>query len=175
MRLTAALLALFQVLAFPVSAADIVKGDIKISQPWARATPGGAKVAAGYLTITNSGKAPDRLVGGTAVAAGTLEIHDMTMTDGIMRMRRLDAGLELKPGQTVALKPGGLHVMFMDLKAPLKQGEKVKGTLVFEKAGTVEIEYEVAPIGASSPTDGAGKGSGAGSGSGVGGPPHKHH
>ena len=71
-------------------AADFVKGDIKITQPWARATPGGAKVGAGYVTLTNTGKTPDRLIGGTAAVAGVFEIHDMTMTDGVMRMRRLE-------------------------------------------------------------------------------------
>lgn len=146
------------------TAADFTKGDIKIVQPWARATPGGAKVAAGYLTITNSGKTADRLIGGTALSAGTLELHDMTMTDGVMRMRRVDKGIEIKPGETVALKPGTLHIMFMDLKEPLKQGDKVKGTLVFEKAGMVEIEYQVAPIGAASPSGGAAKAE-----------QHKHH
>lgn len=153
MRLLAA--ALICLLSLPALAqsggkADIVKGDIKVGQPWARATPGGAKVAAGYLTITNTGKAADRLVGGTALVSGVLELHDMTMVDGVMRMRRLD-GIEIKPGATVTLRPGGLHVMFMELKQPLKQGEKVKGTLVFERAGTVEVEYAVAPIGAAGP------------------------
>ncbi len=143
--------------ALPAAATDFTKGDIKITQPWARATPGGAKVAAGYLTLTNTGKTPDRLIGGTALAAGTLEIHDMTMTDGVMRMRRLETGIEIKPGATVALKPGSIHVMFMDLKQPFTLGEKVKGTLMFEKAGSVEIEYEVAPIGAQSPAGGPAK------------------
>lgn len=137
--------------ARPATAADIVKGDIKISQPWARATPGGAKVAAGYVTITNTGRSADKLTGGTAAAAATFEIHDMTMTDGVMRMRRLDGGLVLEPGATVALKPGGLHVMMIDLKQPLKAGETMKGTLVFEKAGTVEIVFDIAPIGAPGP------------------------
>ena len=158
------LLCLLALSARPATAADFTKGDIKITQPWARATPGGAKVAAGYLTLTNTGKTADRLIGGTALAAGALELHDMTMTDGVMRMRRLETGVEIKPGATVALKPGSIHVMFMDLKQPLKQGEKIKGTLVFEKAGNVEIEYEVAPIGAASPT-----GEPAKSGQ------HKHH
>ncbi len=152
--------ALLLLLSLPASAQDLVRGDIRISQPWTRATPGGAKVAAGYLEITNTGKVADRLVGGTAAMAGVLEIHDMTMTDGVMRMRRVDGGLEIKPGQTVALRPGGLHVMFMELKQPLKQGEKVKGTLVFEKAGTIEVEYTVAAIGAAGP-DGKPAGGGA--------------
>jgi copper(I)-binding protein len=137
--------ALLLLLSLPASAQDLVRGDIRISQPWTRATPGGAKVAAGYLEIA---------------MAGVLEIHDMTMTDGVMRMRRVDGGLEIKPGQTVALRPGGLHVMFMELKQPLKQGEKVKGTLVFEKAGTIEVEYTVAAIGAAGP-DGKPAGGGA--------------
>ena len=143
--------------ALPAATADFTKGDIKITQPWARATPGGAKVAVGYLTLTNSGKVADRLIGGTALAAGTFELHDMTMTDGVMRMRRVEKGIEIKPGATVALKPGSLHVMFIDLKQQLKQGDTFKGTLIFEKAGKVEIEYEVAPIGAASPAGGAAK------------------
>jgi copper(I)-binding protein len=141
----------------PAQSADVTKGDIRIVQPWARATPGGAKVGAGYVTITNTGKTADRLLGGTAAVAGVFEIHDMTMTNGVMRMRKLDQGIELKPGATVTLRPGGLHLMFVDLKQPLKQGEKVKGTLVFEKAGRIEIEYDVAPIGASSPKGGTAK------------------
>ncbi len=149
MRLIAALVAC--VAAFPAFAADVVKGDIKISQPWSRATPGGAKVAIGYLTITNTGKTADKLIGGTSAAAGTVEVHDMTMTDGVMRMRRVEGGLEIKPGATVALKPGGLHMMFIDVNKPLKQGDKVKGTLLFEKAGAIEVEYDVAGIGASAP------------------------
>jgi copper(I)-binding protein len=139
------------VLALPAFAADIVKGDLKISQPWARATPGGVKVAAGYVTITNTGKTADKLTGGSATFSGTLELHDMTMTDGVMRMRQIEGGIELKPGATIALKPGGMHLMLMDLKQPLKQGEKLKGTLVFEKAGSVEIEFDVAAIGAAGP------------------------
>jgi copper(I)-binding protein len=144
-------------LVSPAQAAEFNKGDIKIVEPWARATPGGAKVGAGYVTITNTGKAADRLIGGTATASGVFELHDMTITDGVMRMRKLDNGIELKPGATVTLRPGGLHLMFIELKQPLKQGEKFKGTLVFEKAGSVEIEYVVAPIGAASPKGGAAK------------------
>ena len=156
----------------PAVKREFTKGDIRIVEPWARATPGGAKVAAGYVTITNAGKAADRLVGGSAIVSGTLEIHDMTMTDGVMRMRHLDKGIELKPGVTVVLKPGGLHVMFMELKQPIKLGETVKGSLMFEKAGTIEIEFDVAPIGA--PALNAAPAS-AGSGAGGGAPQHKHH
>lgn len=148
-------------LALPALAADVVKGDIRISQPWARATPGGAKVAAGYVTITNAGKTADRLIGGSAAVAGTLELHDMTTVDGVMRMRRIEGGIALEPGATVTLRPGGMHMMLLDLKQPLKQGETVKVTLVLEKAGPVEIEYAVAPIGAAGPGAKAGTGSGS--------------
>jgi copper(I)-binding protein len=126
-------------------------GSIAIEAPWSRATPGGAKVAGGYMKITNTGNAPDRLVGGSVPVAGGFEIHEMSMTDGIMKMRELARGLEIAPGATVELKPGGYHVMFVGLKSGLAQGQTVKGTLVFEKAGTIAIEYQVAPIGASSP------------------------
>lgn len=126
-------------------------GSLKIGHPWARATPKGAAVAGGYLTITNTGKEPDRLIGGTAAFAGRFEIHEMSHDGGVMKMRELPKGLEIKPGQTVEFKPGSFHVMFMDLKQPLvkDQTPRPKGTLVFEKAGTVEVEYAIEAAGAS--------------------------
>jgi len=151
-RLPAALgavLAAVLLLATPLSAHDYKIGDLKIDHPWTRATPGGAKVAGGFMTITNTGSQPDRLIGGSAVAAGIFEVHEMKMEGNVMRMRALDKGLEIKPGQTVELKPGGFHVMFMDLKTPLKEGESIKGTLIFEKAGTIEVEYKVEARGSS--------------------------
>jgi copper(I)-binding protein len=144
-----AALATVFLLAFPLSAHDYRIGDLKIDHPWARATPGGARVAGGYMTITNTGKEPDRLIGGSAVPAGIFEVHEMKMEGNVMRMRALSNGLEIKPGQTVELKPGGLHVMFIDLKSPLKEGDSIKGTLVFKKAGTIEVEYKVEARGAS--------------------------
>jgi copper(I)-binding protein len=125
-------------------------GALLIEAPWTRATPGGAKVAGGYLEITNTGRDADRLIGGSLPLATSVEVHEMAMTDGIMRMRRLPKGLEIKPGQKVALEPGGYHLMFMGLTGALKEGETVRGTLTFEKAGSVEVEYRVAPIGARS-------------------------
>lgn len=122
-------------------------GPILVEQPWSRATPGGAKVAGGYLRITNTGTEPDRLIGGSSDASGRFEVHEMSVADGIMRMRPVD-GLEIPPRATVELKPGGYHAMLLDLKRPLKEGDTVKGTLVFEKAGAVEIEYRVAGMGA---------------------------
>lgn len=129
-------------------------GSLTIEAPWARATPGGAKVAGGFMKITNTGKEPDRLIGGTVPFAGRFEVHEMAVEGGIMKMRELSKGLEIKPGQTVELKPGGYHVMFMDLKSGLKEGEAVKGTLVFEKAGKVDVEYKVGPIGGGAPAGG---------------------
>jgi copper(I)-binding protein len=125
-------------------------GQLVIEAPWTRATPGGAQVAGGYVKITNKGAEADRLIGGSLPAASAGEVHEMVMTDGVMRMRHLEKGLEIKPGQTVELTPGGYHLMFTGLREGLKEGPPVKGTLVFEKAGSVEVEFRVAPIGARS-------------------------
>jgi copper(I)-binding protein len=133
------------------SAQEFKAGSLVISQPWSRATAGGAKVGAGYMTITNIGTEPDRLIGGSLPQAGKFEVHEMRMENNVMTMRPLHGGLEIKPGQTVKLAPGGYHVMFMRLKEPLKQGEVLKGELVFEKAGKVPIEYKVGTIAAGAP------------------------
>lgn len=130
------------------AAASIVKaGALTIEQPWSRATPGGAKVGGGYLRITNAGTASDRLVGGSFPLASRVEVHDMSMDGDVMRMKPVEGGLEIKPGASVELKPGGTHLMFMDLKEPLKEGQTVKGTLQFEKAGTVNVEFAVRGLG----------------------------
>jgi len=143
-------LALAAALAFATSGAqahDYKAGAITINHPWARATPQGATVGAGYLTLTNTGTAPDRLVGATAAAAGHVELHEMSMADGVMRMRPVKDGIELKPGQKVEFKSGSFHLMMIDLKQPLQQGQRVKGTLTFEKAGPVDVEFAVEAIG----------------------------
>ncbi|MFV0297350.1 MAG: copper chaperone PCu(A)C [Hyphomicrobiaceae bacterium] len=129
-------------------AKDVTVGSLKITAPWSRATPGGAKVAGGYLTIKNTGKTPDVLVGGTLDGAAHVEIHEMSVIDNIMKMRKLPKGLTIKPGQTVVLKPGGFHVMFMGMKRQLKKGEHVDGTLIFKTAGSVNVSYEVRALGA---------------------------
>ena len=133
------------------AASDTFKvGDITVASPWTRATPGGAKVAGGYLNVTNGGSGADKLVGGTTDIAGRVEIHEMAINNGVMQMRPLNAGLEVKAGQTVELKPGGYHVMFLDLKRQLKQGEIVKATLQFEKAGKVDVTFKVGSVGGGS-------------------------
>jgi copper(I)-binding protein len=103
------------------------------------------------VTITNSGSDTDRLIGGTLPQAGRFEVHEMKMERGVMQMRPITAGVEIKPGQKVELKPGGFHIMFMDLREQLKQGDKVKGQLRFEKAGAVDVEYQVEGVGAQAP------------------------
>jgi hypothetical protein len=135
--------------AAPQAGGDTYKvGDLVVLSPWTRATPGGAKIAGGYLKITNNGKSADRLVGATSVSAGSVEIHEMSMTDGVMKMRPLADGLTVKPGDTVEFKPGGFHMMFMDIKQPLKQGNTLKATLKFEKAGTLDVSFNVNAMGA---------------------------
>lgn len=138
-------------LAVPARAEDIKAGDLVIAQAWTRATPNGAKIAGGYLTIENKGAAPDRLIGGSGDIAGKVEVHEMTMNDGVMTMRPLDKGLAIEPGKTVKLAPGGYHLMMFDLKGPLKQGEKVPVTLEFEKAGKVNLSLDVQGVGAQGP------------------------
>ena len=126
-------------------------GDLTVTSPWTRATPGGAKIAGGYLKITNNGAAADRFVGTKSDVSGRVEIHEMSMSDGVMKMRPLPNGLEIKPGETVELKSGSYHLMFMDLKQPLKPGDSIKSTLQFEKAGSLEVDFIVRGLGA---TDG---------------------
>ena len=142
--------------AAPVRAEDVTAGDLVISQAWSRATPGGAKIAGGYLTIENKGSTADRLVGGSAEIAGKFEVHEMAMNNGVMTMRPLDKGLAIEPGKTVKLAPGGYHLMIMDLKGPLKQGEKVRVTLEFEKAGKVKLSLDVQGVGAQAPAGAGG-------------------
>jgi periplasmic copper chaperone A len=151
-------------IAPPVEAAEVKAGTLVIDSPWTRATPGGAKVAGGYMTISNTGAAPDRLIGGSFPRAARFEVHEMQMDGSVMRMRPLPNGLEIKPHQAVKLAPGGYHLMFMGLKQPLKQGEKIKGQLVFEKAGTVNVEYVVESIGAQSSGQGGDHGAAHGGG-----------
>ena len=123
-------------------------GSIALSPAWTRATPPGAKVAGGFFTIENKGAAADRLVSATSEIANIVEIHEMAVIDGVMRMRALEKGLSVAAGGKMELKPGSYHIMFIDLKRPLKEGESVKGELVFEKAGKLAVDYKVMPVGA---------------------------
>jgi len=135
-------------LASPVWAQDYKLGSLEISQPWTRATAPTARAGGGFVVITNKGTTPDRLTAARSPVAGVVEIHEMKMDGNVMRMRELDKGVEIPPGATVELKPGGYHLMFMELKAPFAKDTKVPVTLVFEKAGSIDIELPVQAIGA---------------------------
>ena len=134
--------------AAPAGSAQTYKaGPLVIASPWSRATPGGAKVAGGYLTITNTGSAPDRLTAATLSAAEAGGVHESTTAGGVVRMRPVEGGVEIRPGATIELRPGGYHIMFLRLKQPLKEGDRLSGTLTFEKAGTVPVEFAVRGLG----------------------------
>ncbi len=139
--------------AAPALAQEIKAGDLTIEKPWARATPKGAEVGAGYLEIRNNGASPDRLTGGSADFAG-VEIHEMKMEGGVMKMREVKDGLEIPAHGTVKLAPSGYHLMFTGLKRPLVKGESVKATLTFEHAGAVVVDFAVQGVGAAGPGGG---------------------
>ena len=103
------------------------------------------------MTITNNGSAPDRLVSATTSVADHVEIHEMTMANDVMTMRKIDSGVAVPPGKTVSFVPGSYHLMLVGLKAPLKEGDRVKATLTFEKAGPVEVTINVEGVGAQHP------------------------
>ncbi len=148
--ITASIL-LFSSQTFNACADDVKAGNLVISQPWSRATPAGAQVASGYLTITNNGTAADRLLGGSSDVAAKVDVHEMASNGGVMTMRTVGDGLPLAPGATVTLAPGGYHLMLNDIKKPLKQGDNLPVTLKFEKAGDVVVTFSVLGIGAKGP------------------------
>ena len=122
-------------------------GALTIEHPWSRATPPGAKVAAGYFVVSNSGTAPDRLVSATAEVSDKVEIHQSLMQEGVATMRPVPGGVEVPAGGSVAFKPDSFHLMMTRLKHPLKQKDHVPGALVFEKAGRVAVEFAVEAAG----------------------------
>ncbi len=146
-------LAVFVVLALTptlAAARDFKAGTLVIDQPWARATPGGAQIGGGYLTVENNGRLPDRLVGGSFQASSGFELHQMSMDSGVMKMRPIGS-VEIPAGGKLTLEPSAMHIMFTGLKRGLKKGETVDGTLFFEHAGTVPVIFEVEDIGAKTP------------------------
>lgn len=151
--LRAAALALASLLVLPavVSAHEYKAGTLELIHPWTRATAPGAAAGGGFLTIKNHGSEADRLVSGSSAFAEKTQIHEMTMDGETMKMRELTDGLVIPAGGEVVLKPGSFHVMFMGLKTSLTEGDNVKGTLTFEKAGTVAVEWKVEAKGAGAP------------------------
>lgn len=138
-----AITALFLTVTFPVQAHEFKKDKLMISHPYIRETPPKAPVAGGFMQIKNMGAHSDRLIGGTASFARKVEIHDMSMENNIMKMFQIENGLEIPAGETVTLKPGSLHVMFMKLQHQMKQGESYPVTLQFEKAGSVDVIFNI--------------------------------
>jgi periplasmic copper chaperone A len=122
--------------------------QVQIEKPWVRATAPGAKVGGGYMLIRNRGAAADKLVAASSPAAGKVELHVHINEGGVMKMREVP-GYDVPAKGAFELKPGGAHLMFMDLKAPFKEGAKVPVTLRFEKAGDVKAEFQVGGLGGS--------------------------
>jgi copper(I)-binding protein len=146
----AAILALFAIA--PAHAHDYKLGDLTIQAPWSRATPPGAKVGAGYMVIANAGASADRLVSVSASAVtDTAQLHEMGMANGVMTMRALPDGVVVPAAGKVEFKPGGYHVMFVNLKAPLKKGEHIHAHLTFEHAGGIDVDFDIGDIGQSKP------------------------
>jgi copper(I)-binding protein len=138
-------------LVSPIPAQQVTSANMVVTQAWSRATPSGSKVAGGYLTIENKALVADRLLSGSTVAAKKLEIHEMAVNGGVMTMRPLENGLTIEPGRTVKFAPGGLHLMFVGLLAPLKQGDQTPVSLKFERAGEIMVLFEVQAMGAPPP------------------------
>lgn len=145
LKLTAALvtISVAALLSANAFAHEFAKGDIKIGHPWSRVTPSAAPVAGAYLTVTNSGTESDRLIGGSTPVAERVEIHQMTMDDGVARMRPLAEGVEIAAGATAELAPGGTHIMLIKPDRQLVEGERFKATLEFARAGSIEVEFVV--------------------------------
>lgn len=129
--------------SWTVSAHDFSAGNIRIGHPWSRIAPSAAPVIGGYLTLTNAGTEADTLVGGSTPLAERIEIHQMSIEDGVARMRPLPDGLEIPPGSPVDLAPGGTHLMFIKPARPFTEGERIEATLEFARAGSVRVEFVV--------------------------------
>ncbi|EJF97262.1 copper chaperone PCu(A)C [Bartonella taylorii] len=138
---------LFAFIALPATAQQYQVGDIEILHPWTRATPKGIKVGSGYLYIINHGSTPDRLVSVSTNGVQTTEIHSMAVVNDIMKMEKMHNGIEIPGNGEITLKPGGDHIMFMGLTQPFKLGDKISAKLTFEKAGTIDVDFSVNPMG----------------------------
>jgi periplasmic copper chaperone A len=127
----------------PAMAHGYTKGSLTIEHPWGRPSPGDTKKGAVYLTIKNKGKEADTLVSARADVSKGVEIHNTLQEDGVMKMRKVEDGLKIPAGETIKLAPGGLHIMLLDVSEKVQPGAKFPMTLVFEKAGEVEVSVQV--------------------------------
>jgi len=130
------------------------QGALTITHPWSRETAPGQTVGGGFMVIANTSDADDRLIGASSPAAGKVQIHSMTMTGGVMRMREVPDGLVIPAHGQLKLAPGGYHLMFIDLKAPLRKGARIPGTLRFRKAGSLKVEFAVEGVDFTGPDEG---------------------
>jgi periplasmic copper chaperone A len=154
----------FSVVSTLAVAHEYALDSLRIIHPSSRPAPAAAPTAAGYMSITNTGKVADRLIGGSTPASDKLEIHRMSMTGGVMEMDAVASGIVLAPGATVTFTPVGYHFMFVGLKQPFRTGDHIPATLRFEHAGSVDVEFYVEqpsataapPPGMAMPTAGAG-------------------
>ena len=156
MKLRSLLAATLAAASIGAAAHDFKAGPIRIDHPYARATVPGQPNGGGFLKLSNEGPTADKLVAATSARAGSIELHTMRMEGDVMRMRQVD-GIELPVGQTVELKPGGLHIMFNGLKAPLKEGDSFPVKLKFEKAGEVVVDVKVGVPGGTKAVEGGHK------------------
>ena len=138
-------------IALLVAATPAPADDISVKHAWSRATPKGAQVAVGYLTIENHSSSPDRLISAATSAATKIEIHEMVTLDGVMVMRPVEDGLTIPRGASVTLAPGGSHLMFTGINTPFSEGEHIAAALTFEKAGKIDVTFDVGSIGARGP------------------------
>lgn len=136
------------VTVFPAAADDVTAGDLRIGRPWTRAVGERAPTAAGYMAIRNTGSTPDRLLGAESPRATRIELHEMSVTDGVMRMRPLPDGIALPSGDEIRLAPGGLHLMIIGPQGGFVQGTTIPATLIFARAGRVQVELAVQAPGA---------------------------
>src|SRR6516225_4894213 len=150
-RIRLSLFCVLASIALLVAATSARADDISVKQAWSRATPKGAQVAGGYLTIENHSPSPDRLISAATPAATKIEIHEMTTLNGIMVMRPVEGGLTIPPGASVTLAPGGSHLMFIGINAPFSEGEHIAAALMFEKAGKIDVTFDVGSVGARGP------------------------
>ena len=150
--LAAALIAAL-LLSTSALAHSVTVGSLSLTDLWTRATPPGAPTAVGYLTITNNGTEADKLIAASSPQAESGGLHMMAVRDGVMSMHWVEGGIDIPAEGTVTLAPGGIHIMFVTLKEPLKEGAKLPVTLTFEKAGTIETFLHIKEIGADGPGD----------------------
>eukprot|EP01032_Pedospumella_encystans_P006381 gene6381-7640_t len=131
--------------ADPGGFAPVMTGDLELTAGFTKAMLPGQPVGGGFITITNKGGEDDRLLSATSAQAGEVQLHEMAMEGDVMKMRQLNDGIAIPAGETVELKPGGLHLMFFKVSDPFKEGATVNVTLTFEKAGAVDVVLPVGP------------------------------